>query len=311
MEEILFQLADELSLYMRQSQLCQVLARPMNSDEQGFSGAKLLRLDCTGADGNRTTFIAKYTDVKECQVMDTLTVQNRRHTPLTRTDQNRQGEKAWIVMEDIRSDEPIAANPGLPWKTQVAAALADIHADNFSAAKKMSLLPHADRSYWQNITSKISIDHFENACKNDHAFSKKYARLLPVLYRRGEQFVKDMTLLYQDGESLTLTHGDLQTISGDHVRCFKGKPVIIDWGFSRYAPFYIDLVDFFTKEEALIYWEALRSKGILLSKDTFEECFHRALVYPAFIYMYPALVQYRHGSEGRLEQILSVLCQDS
>ena len=87
----------------------------------------------------------------------------------------------------------------------------------------MSLLPHADRSYWQNITSKISIDHFENACKNDHAFSKKYARLLPVLYRRGEQFVKDMTLLYQDGESLTLTHGDLQTISGDHVRCFNAN----------------------------------------------------------------------------------------
>ncbi|HIS48380.1 MAG TPA: hypothetical protein IAB46_12665 [Candidatus Scybalocola faecigallinarum] len=124
MEEILFQLADELSLYMRQSQLCQVLARPMNSDEQGFSSAKLLRLDCTGADGNRTTFIAKYTDVKECQVMDTLTVQNRRHTPLTRTDQNRQGEKAWIVMEDIRS-ENVPASPCRP------VLLAEYNFENF------------------------------------------------------------------------------------------------------------------------------------------------------------------------------------
>ena len=104
-----------------------------------------------------------------------------------------------------------------------------------------------------------------------------------------------MTELYQDGTSITITHGDLQNISGDHVRCFKGKPMIIDWGFSRLAPFYIDLVDYFTQEEAMLYLEALQYRNIKISKRDFEECYHMASLYPVFIYLYPALVQYDSG----------------
>ena len=85
------------------------------------------------------------------------------------------------------------------------------------------------------------------------SFAGQYSRVLPKLRKTAERFATDMADLYRDGTSVTVTHGDLQDMVGDHVRCFQGRPMIIDWGFSRLAPFYIDLVDYFTQEEALLY----------------------------------------------------------
>lgn len=70
-----------------------------------------------------------------------------------------------------------------------------------------------------------------------------------------------MLALSLEEATLTVTHGDLQTICGDHVRRFRDRPMVIDWGFTQRAPFYIDLADFFTRQESLLYWEALRRQG--------------------------------------------------
>lgn len=127
------------------------------------------------------------------------------------------------------------------------------HADNLGAADKNSRLLPADEAYWKHITTKISVDHFEKKCASDNHFAGQYSRVLPKLRKTAERFATDMADLYRDGTSVTVTHGDLQDMVGDHVRCFQGRPMIIDWGFSRLAPFYIDLVDYFTQEEALLY----------------------------------------------------------
>ena len=63
--------------------------------------------------------------------------------------------------------------------------------------------------------------------------------------------------------------------------------MVIDWGFTQRAPFYIDLVDFFTRQESLLYWEALRRQGSALSQASFLERWQAASVYPGFIYLYP------------------------
>ena len=192
--------------------------------------------------------------------MQLLTDQKRGHTPSSYTDLRKPNENEWFIMQDVRLCEPVPRG-SLDWKRKVAAALADIHTDNFKCTDQIPCLPHADKEYWDYITMQISVDHFEKQCEKDNVFAKKYAGMLPKLHRRAEAFVQDLTALYREGSSLTAMHGDLQSIDGDHVRCFQGKPMIIDWGFSQYAPFYIDLVDYFTPEEALFYLEELHHRG--------------------------------------------------
>ena len=146
--------------------------------------------------------------------MRILTEQKRGHSPFAYSDLQDTSQTAWFIMQDIRP---------------------------------------ADEAYWKHITTKISVDHFEKKCASDNHFAGQYSRVLPKLRKTAERFATDMADLYRDGTSVTVTHGDLQDMVGDHVRCFQGRPMIIDWGFSRLAPFYIDLVDYFTQEEALLY----------------------------------------------------------
>lgn len=252
MEDIFLQLADSLSEQLGNGPVQSVHSAPMRFDEQGYSGEKLLRLHCTFSDGKSNSYICKYADLSERIVMRILTEQKRGHSPFAYSDLKDTSQTAWFIMQDIRTCEKIPCSVSV-WKRQVAAALADIHTDNLGAADKNSRLLPADEAYWKHITTKISVDHFEKKCASDNHFAGQYSRVLPKLRKTAERFATDMADLYRDGTSVTVTHGDLQDMVGDHVRCFQGRPMIIDWGFSRLAPFYIDLVDYFTQEEALLY----------------------------------------------------------
>ena len=224
----------------------------MRPDEQGYSGARLIRLNCTFSDGRTGSYICQYAKRSERIIMQILTEQKRGHSPLAYSDLRDSKKNAWFIMQDIQSEEPIPCSISA-WKKQAAAALADIHADNLGLAERQPFLPRADADYWKQITTKISVDHFEKACALDSAFAAEYSGTLRKLQKLAERFAADMAGLYQDGTSVTLTHGELQDISGDHVRCFNGAPMLIDWGFGRLAPFYIDLVDFFPPEETWLY----------------------------------------------------------
>lgn len=92
--------------------------------------------------------------------MQILTKQKREHSPYSYSDLQETDETAWFIMQDIRSCETLPCNIST-WKKQVAAALADIHTDNFGSADKTPYLLHANEDYWKYITTKISVDHFE------------------------------------------------------------------------------------------------------------------------------------------------------
>ncbi len=113
-----------------------------------------------------------------------------------------------------------------------------------------------------------------------------------------------MVSLCKEREWMTLTHGDVQDVNGSHVYNIRKHPYIIDFGFSRYAPFYIDLVDYFSLDEAHQYRQALAKKGFRISSKDFEERFQIASMYPGFIYMFPSIMQWKKGSEKRLTNCL-------
>lgn len=84
--------------------------------------------------------------------------------------------------------------------------------------------------------------------KETSRFAKEFGKYFPKLQEIGRRFVDDMTALYKEKEFLTLTHGDLQMRDKTHIYNCKGTPRIIDFGFCRYAPFYIDLAGWFTAD---------------------------------------------------------------
>ena len=81
-------------------------------------------------------------------------------------------------------------------------------------------------------------------------------------------------------------------------------PYIIDFGFARYAPFYVDLVDYFSFENVALYHKALTFRGFSLNRKDFEERFRAAFPYPCFIYMFPSIMQWKNGAEERLQKLL-------
>lgn len=199
----------------------------------------------------------------------------------------------------------------LDWIRNAAIAFADIHGDNMGRGGEMPWLPRADAGYWNEIVTKISLSHFEKAIREDAGFAGQFGAVLPDLRAAAEKFARDMTELCGDPESMTLTHGDVQTMDGSHVYNVDSRPYIIDFGFSRYAPFYIDLVDYFSPDEALIYRQALEDRGIRVSKSDFDERFRAAYGYPGFIYMFPGIMQWKRGSDARLKSCISRILNGS
>ena len=294
---------------MNMGSIADVREKPLNAYEQGFSGAEMLRIEFICGDGKKGSFICKKTGLKERMVMQTLTEQGHSHTPAAYSADITSDEPAWLLQQDL-GKKVNAPHNDPKWFANVADALAEIHGSNMGRGKEMPWLPHADADYWENIVTRISVDHFEKAVCEDKRFAQQFEKFLPRLREEGKRFARDMTSLYREADWLTLTHGDLQDIDGDHVYNVGGKPYIIDFGFAGYAPFYIDLVDYFSHENVSVYHKALTSKGFYIRPNDFEERFRTAYKYPCFIYMFPSIMQWKNGSKERLTNIINRIVND-
>ena len=135
------------------------------------------------------------------------------------------------------------------------------------------------------IVTHISVDHFERAVCEDVNFARELEKYLPKLRAPGNAFACDMTSLYKEKQWLRLIHGDLQNIEGEHVYNIDGKPYIIDFGFVRYVPFYIDLEDYFSFKNVELYHKAFTARGFSLNSKDFEERFIPVFRYHMF-YLY-------------------------
>lgn len=295
--------ANKLSCILNMGSIATVNECPMNPDERGFSGATLIRLDVVFNDGHPGSFICKKAELKERMVMQTLTEQGHAYTPAAYSEDCVLDEPMWMIQQDM-GKRISAPNDNFQWMKRVAEALAEIHGNNMNRGKEMPWLPCADADYWEKIVTQISVDHFEREVCENRIFARQYGAYLPKLREAGNAFAHDMTALSEETQWLTLTHGDLQNIEGDHVYNIMGKPYIIDFGFTRYAPFYIDLVDYFSFENAILYHKALTARDFTLNLADFEERFRAAYRYPCFIYMFPSIIQWKHGSEERLLKLL-------
>jgi len=296
-------LAGKFSQMLGKGNITDVCVKPMNAWEQGFSGAELLRVEGVSIDGQRESYICKKTDLKERRVMRRLTEQGHSCTPAAYSEDCVSDEHKWMIQQDLGKK----VNPPRhrEWMGKVANALAEIHGNNMNRGGEMPWLPHADKDYWEKIVTQISVFHFEKAVCEDMRFARQFESLLPKVQEAGMRFAREMTELYKEAQWLTLTHGDLQNMDGDHVYNVNGEPYLIDFGFARYAPFYIDLVDYFSVENAVLYHQALTARGFHIHLNDFEERFQTAFKYPGFIYMFPSIMQWKRGSEGRLINLLN------
>ena len=298
--------ADKLAARMGLPRVLSACPAPMGEGEEGYSGAALFRLRAGFAGGGEGSFVCKKTSLKEREATGRLFLQGRGYTPAALScGPDGEGE-SWMVMEDIGVKAPLPEDRAR-WKRQAAEAFAAIHMDNFGKGAEMPWLPAADAEYWDFFTHALSAGHFERFCREDEAFAAEYGGKLPALREAAASFSAGMAALFEAGTANTLTHGDVQTMDGDHVRCRGGRPVVIDFGFCRYAPFFIDLTDYFRPEEWALCWEAYRAQGLRLGKQDFLEGCRTAARYPGFAYLFPALMAWKRGEPERLRRCMRLL----
>lgn len=282
----------------------------LGKDEKGWSGAEVRRMEIIYEDGSRRSVILKRAELKERGAMQVLTQCGHRHTPAAFSPDLETEAPGWMAMEDLGSPQhPSSDDP--QWIAKAAKALADIHADHMGKGADMPWLPFTDAAYWQFLVTRISVDHFEKKMEQNADFCREFGKYLPVLREKAAEFAREMTVLSQEKEYLTLTHGDIQTVDGAHIYDCGGQPCMIDFGWCYYAPFYVDLASYFTFEEAKLYYQALISRGISLKYSDFEKRLRTAFRYSGFIYLCPSIMQWGSGPTGqtgkRLLQMLKII----
>lgn len=295
MEATLAKAAQGLADILGYGTVLRLEAEGMGEDERGWSGAELLRSRVCFVNGSSATMIFKLAQRKERCVMKRLTKQSQ-CSPAAYSCDVDSDTPQWMAMEDLGRQKPPAADDPL-WLTKVAGAFASIHASNMGS--ELPWLPRADRAYWQSVTDELSVAHFERKMRENPSFEREFGSYLPRLKDVGRQFADEMTALCDENPSMTLTHGDLQMQDGMHVFNCGGVPRIIDFGFCRYAPFYIDLAGWFAVKELELYHRQLVNRGVSIRYADFEERARAAFRYAGFIYLCPSVIDWQSGPTER------------
>lgn len=309
LEKIIYETAQGLAGILGYGTVSHVIGEKMAENERGWSGAEVVRKKVFFKDGTSIPMIFKFAERKERCVMKRLTEQGQ-CTPAAYSQDVISDEREWMAMEDL-GQQQLADPDNRVWLNSVARSLASIHADNMGKYREMSWLPVADEAYWQSVVTKMSVSHFERKMEESLNFEREFGKYLPKLQAIGNRFANDMTALCKEKEFLTLTHGDLQMRDGAHIYNCNGNPRIIDFGFCRYAPFYIDLVGWFTADNIKVYYDELLARGISLKYKDFEERARTAIRYNGFIYLCPSVMDWQDGSTEhtgkRLLQCLKII----
>ena len=277
----------------------------MGKNERGFSGAKVVRKRVFFSSGASTSMIFKLTDRKERCAMKLLTEQ-KQCSPACYSEDVQADMPCWMAMEDL-GQQKFAEPCNEPWLQRVADSLASIHSMNMDKGAEMPWLPIADEAYWQSVVTTLSVDHFERRMEQDAAFNQEFGSYLPKLREIGQRFAASMSALSKENHVMTLTHGDLQMRDGAHIYCCGGTPRIIDFGFCRYAPFYLDLAGWFGREDLQLYYDALCERGFTLRYADFEERARTAYRYNGFIYLCPSVMDWKTSADPKGKRLLQAL----
>jgi hypothetical protein len=192
---------------------------------------------------------------------------------------------------------------------QVARGLAAIHAAALDRAADFAWLPRADSNYaadfivdrcwrrpWQSTRENADfVDAFGRRTPPGPPgdFGAAFDRYRQPLEEAAAHFVRAMEDLWAEGNSLTLIHADFHD---DHVRPDGGQVYMIDWGQARYGPLYLDLPNYFTRDEALLYRDALADLGQDIPREEFLARFDATHPYPGFKYFGVGLWNWRYAN---------------
>jgi aminoglycoside phosphotransferase (APT) family kinase protein len=239
--------------------------------------------------GEPVTLIAKTMPRKERRVMHHLGQQGHAHTPFAYTDDLETNGPVWTCLQDLGNAQvgiPVAedvAPPSARFDRQVADALAAIHVRNLGQREQLSWLPCADAAYVTDFLAKdVWRGNWEDALAANAAFAAEFARYTPQLERAAGQLAQTFAALWQEGDSLTLTHGE---VHGEHVMIHQNRPYLIDWGWTYYGPFYLDLPAYFTPQTVHHYRRALAEQGVEIAESDFMERYHAIGRYVGFKYL--------------------------
>ncbi len=273
---------------------------------QGFSGASVRYFDVQYRHGSvpaQATLVVKDAPLAERRVLAWLGARGgavpRSHSLDLATD-----APSAVCMQYVGDAQPPAER--VP---QVARALAAIHAAGMGHVQDLSWLPRADAGFaaewivhacwrdpWQHVLAGDEyVDAFGNHWGPPKAggdFAAQLGAYTQPLEGAAARFVEAVARLWDEGDSLTLIHADFH---GDHARLFEDHEYIIDWGFAHYGPLYIDLPNYFTRDDALLYRDALAELGHEIPADVFLTNYDAVRPYPGFKYFGIGLWNWCYG----------------
>ena len=192
---------------------------------------------------------------------------------------------------------------------QAARALAAIHHAALRRGDELSWLPRADPAFfarwvvdacWREPWRRVlageeyvdAYGHHWGPHKPGGDFAAQFAAYTQPLEDAAARFLRDMTALWEAGGSLTLIHADFH---GEHVHTQGDRDYVIDFDFAHYGPLYVDLPNYFSREEALLYRDALAELGHDIPPGEFLARYDAASPYPGFKYFGIGLWNWCYG----------------
>ena len=192
---------------------------------------------------------------------------------------------------------------------EAASGLAAIHAAAMGRGAELPWLPRADRAYFMGpMVVDAWRQPWEHALRDEAFtsgagytwprsergadFAAEFDELTAPLEAAAERFVDAMEALWTAEDSLTLIHADFH---GDNMRWDGRRVSVIDWGQARYGSLYVDLPNYFTRDQALIYRDALAELGHDIAHDKFLAGYDAAWPYPGFKYFGIGIWNWRYG----------------
>jgi hypothetical protein len=294
-------------------EITEIITVPMGEHEQGWSGAEMRRYRVYFYQGEPITLLTKTMARKERRVLHHLQDQGCPALPFSYTKDLTTEGPVLTCLQDLGNRKvgiPLVEalpEPAPGFDQAVARALAAIHTRNLGRGADLPWLPHADAGYVTDFLVKaVWRDNWETAMANNAAFAAEFDRYTPHLESAAEQFARTVEALWREAASLTVTHGE---IHGDHVLVYEGQPYFIDWGWTYYGPFYLDLPAYFTPQTVHLYHRALVEQGIELAESDFLERYHAIGRYVGFKYLCSGIWQWPPGPTAITGQRLLMTIQ--
>jgi aminoglycoside phosphotransferase (APT) family kinase protein len=265
--------------------------------QQGASGSEVRVYSVihkiNGGQSETVPLVIKNASPLEQQVIQLLTNQ-RQAIPAAYIPELRADQSMSVYMQYARArpvDDTIS-DPYHPIARQVADSLARIHAANRMPCP--AWLPKVS----DNLMGELYLNETQiqwERCLQSNEFYSEFGQYDTRLRSSLDQFLALMHDLTTEADTLTLINSDLHP---DHIRLLNdGRPVFIDWQQACYGSFYLDLVNYFSIETALLYRDALADAGYSIPPAEFMERFREVGRYMGLRYFEVGLLAWQAGGE--------------